>query len=298
MEVRHLEAFRAVIEHCSMTRAAAVLGVSQPAISGLIRRLEDEVGFSLFRRRHGQLEITPEAKLLHVEVCRALEGFDRIVSAARDIRRTGSGPLLVASHPSAGLSVLPRLGSSFLRERPGVTIRFLTQSSQLVKDMLPLQACDVGIAELPIGPAATDVRIFRFRCVCVLPAGHRLAERERLSPRDLSGEPLVSLFREHMTYRSVGHAFAEQGAERRIASEVEFFATACATVAAGGGFAIVDPLTAADFESRGIVVRPFEPTVIYAFAIFRPAHRVPSQLALEFIQAFIDYVSPFTEPEE
>ena len=34
---------------------------------------------------------------------------------------------------------------------------------------------DIGIAELPIGPAATDVRIFRFRCVCVLPAGHRLA---------------------------------------------------------------------------------------------------------------------------
>ncbi|MFX5752001.1 LysR family transcriptional regulator, partial [Acinetobacter baumannii] len=83
MDTRHLEAFRAVIETGSMTAAAALTGKSQPAVSTLITRLEDELGLAWFKRRKGKLEATPEAALFYEEARRALGALERTVAVAR-----------------------------------------------------------------------------------------------------------------------------------------------------------------------------------------------------------------------
>ena len=67
LSVRQIEAFRAVMLTRSMTRAAASLSISQPAVSRLIADLEYEIGFSLFRRRKGGLEPSADARALFAE---------------------------------------------------------------------------------------------------------------------------------------------------------------------------------------------------------------------------------------
>src|SRR4029077_15870220 len=72
MDVRLLEAFRAVVDHRSVTAAAGAMGVTQPAVSTQIARLEETIGFALFERSGGRLKPTPEGLLFYAEATRVL----------------------------------------------------------------------------------------------------------------------------------------------------------------------------------------------------------------------------------
>ena len=176
MDVRLLEAFRAVVDHRSVTNAAAAMGVTQPAVSAQIARLEQELGFSLFDRSNGRLKPTAEGMLFYAEADKALTGIDRLTQAAEQIRTAQTGRLVIASHPSAAISLLPGLVSAFLAERPGVLVRLLSRNSDVISRLLPTESYDIGIAELPIDETA--VRLIALpHALRGDPAGRARAER-------------------------------------------------------------------------------------------------------------------------
>ena len=150
MDVKLLEAFRAVVDHRSMTAAAGAMGVTQPAVSTQIARLEETVGFPLFERANGRLKPTAEGLLFYAEASRVLGEVDRLQTATAQIREGQSGRLVIASHPSAAISLLPDLVAQFLVERPGVSVRLISRHSDVVSQLLPSESFDIGIAELPI----------------------------------------------------------------------------------------------------------------------------------------------------
>ena len=284
MDVRLLEAFRAVVDQRSVTAAATVMGVTQPAVSAQIARLEQELGFALFERGNGRLTPTPEGLLFYAETNRALTGIDRLARAAEEIRTAQVGQLVIASHPSAAISLLPGLVSEFLVERPGAVVRLISRSSDVISRLLPTESYDVGIAELPIDEAAVRLTRFQMRCVAVLPAGHALARRKILTPALLSGLPVVALTRTLQTSVRVMKAFAEAGAEWSPVAEAEYFATVCGMVAANAGWSIVDPLSAETFKHLGLAVREFEPAITYQIGAFTAGEREPSILAQSFLE--------------
>jgi DNA-binding transcriptional LysR family regulator len=122
MDVRLLEAFRAVVDHRSVTAAAGAMGVTQPAVSTQIARLEEMVGFALFERSGGRLKPTSEGMLFYAEAMRVLGEFDRLQTTTAQIREGQAGRLTIASHPWAAISLLPKLVSEFLSERTGVSV--------------------------------------------------------------------------------------------------------------------------------------------------------------------------------
>lgn len=268
MELRLLETFRAVVDHRSATGAAAVLGLTQPAVSTQIARLEDAVGFPLFERIGGRLKPTPEGLLFYAEATKALSGFDRLTHAAEQIRSAATGRLVVASHPSAAIALLPSLVADFIRERPDVHVRLVTRSSDVVSRLLPSESFEIGIAEPPIDEVAYHVSRYRLRCVAVMAKGHPLAHRSRLSPRDLSGEPFVATWRATLTYQQTKEAFAAAGSDLNICAETEFFASACGIVAGGAGVTLVDPLSARTFGRDDVVIREFDPFIPYEICVF------------------------------
>jgi DNA-binding transcriptional LysR family regulator len=100
MDVRLLEAFRAVVDHRSMTHAAVAMGVTQPAVSAQIARLEQELDFALFDRGI-VLKPTPEGSLFYAEASKALSGIDRLTQAAQPIR----GPIVHALEPAISYDI-------------------------------------------------------------------------------------------------------------------------------------------------------------------------------------------------
>ena len=292
MDVRVLEAFRAVVDHRSVTSAAASLGLTQPAVSAQIARLEQELGFLLFDRGNGRLKPTPEGLLFYAEADKALNGIERLAQAAEQIRTAQMGRLVIAAHPSAPISLLPPLISGFLAERPGVLVRLVSRNSDVISRLLPTDSYDIGIAELPIDESAVRLTRYRLRCVAILPNSHPLAARKTLSPALLSGHPAVSLAPSLQTSVRLRTTFAEAGAELRAIAEAEYFASVCGLVASGAGWSIVDGLSAETFKHFGLVVRPFEPAIAYEIGAFSARDRDPSILTQAFLMRLSERLTP------
>jgi DNA-binding transcriptional LysR family regulator len=284
MDVKLLEAFRAVVDSRSVTAAAQALGITQPAVSGQIAKLEESVGFPLFERAGGRLKPTPEGMLFYTEASRVLGEFDRLASTTAQIREGQSGRLVIASHPAAAISILPPLIAAFVAERPGVSVRLVSRHSDVVSQLLPTEGYDIGIAELPVDE--TDVKVVRYqmRCVVILPPRHPLASRKLLTPALLSGQPMVAPARSPQMLGRVYGTFAGAAAQINAVVEAEFFASCCALVAAGTGWSLVDPLSAQSFSHLGLVTRQFEPAVVYEIGVFHRRDREPSVLAAAFLE--------------
>jgi len=293
MNMRQLECFRAVMVTGMMTRAADFLGITQPSVSNLIANLEYEIGFDLFKRSKGRLIPTPEAHYFYQDVDRTLGSIEQTAHTARQIRDRELGNLVIASYPGIAFDFLPRIVSSFIADKPNVRIKLLSRSSEVVRELVPTQQFDLAIAELPADHPAVQTEPLDFQCVCVLPAGHRLARKKIIKPQDVAGEPFISLFREHQTYFQIANAFANAGANWNVVAETQFFATACSFVSYGAGVAVVDPFTADKFKEQGLVVKAFDPKIEYRIGLLYPLDRVRSRLLEALVSSLKEKIKPF-----
>jgi DNA-binding transcriptional LysR family regulator len=165
-----LIAFRDVMETQSMTGAARLAGVTQPAISAQIARLEDTVRFELFERVGGRLKASDRGRQFYEEVRTALDSLERLEKVANGIRSGKSDEVTVASHPSASISILPDVIARLRTLQPDSQIRMINRTSERVRAVFEAGGADIGIAEGPINvmPGVTLKR-FRIDCCAILP---------------------------------------------------------------------------------------------------------------------------------
>jgi DNA-binding transcriptional LysR family regulator len=287
LDVRQLEALRAVIELRSVTRAAAALGVSQPAVSSLLARLERRVGFRLFTRVGRALHPTAEANVLCLEAGRALAAHEQLGRVAEQIREHRVGTLAIAAHPGPSIAWLPPVAAQFLRDRPGVTLSFISRRSQSIREMIPTRAFDLAFAEPPIEHPMAVVRRFRLGIVAVMAPGHHLAARRVLTPRLLDGQPVISMYPGHAAQVAATRAFEDAGARWLPVVSCDYYATALGLAAEGAGVAFVDAISAEAAARVGMVAaRPVSPGLSYEFAVFQPIGHVLSGLAAAFLDGF------------
>lgn len=279
---RQIEAFRTVIVTGGVTAAARALHISQPAVTRLIHDLQYTLGLTLFERRGTRLVPTNEALSLYREVERQFVGLERIESAARGLREGLAGSLRVAALPTFNVGFLPRLVGAYLKEKPGLEIAIYGSISSQVVDWVATGFCDLGFAQLPLDFPNIDVELLpAVPAVAVLPQGHRLAEKDVLEPADFIDEPFVSLEQTTQLRYRIDALFQIARVTRQTRVETPLSMIACALVASGAGVSIVDPYTAAEYSGRGIVVRPFRPTIVYDIGVIWAAGRLRSALALE-----------------
>ncbi len=278
----------------SVSRAASVLGISQPAVSALIVRLEKQVGITLFTRERRRLIPTAEARLLHSRVSGALAALGKITNAVHEIQQARSGILTIAAHPTASIAWLPPFLAQFQRLRPNMSVRLATRSSEVLR-ALP-EPFDVGISEPPVDLPDVDVHRFRLRCVAALPPGHPLCAERVITPRLLDGIPFIALARWQATYHEVGRTFDQADSRWNVVHECEFFATAISLVAGGLGVSLIEPVSARQEAALGrIEVREFSPAVRYDVVLFHPARPPLAILTSEFVEEFKTYMEPFAD---
>ena len=286
MNLRQLEAFRAVITSGSITHAAQNMHLSQPAVSKLIADLEHAIGFKLFIRTKGSaLTATPEAEFFFHEVERSFIGIEGLKRTASNIRNLATGNLHIASLPALSFNFLPRVISEYHKRHPGVSIRLYTYSSSTVRQWVANQQFDVGLATRAHEISGVSSTTFlRSVGACVLPPGHRLADHDVIEPADLSGEPFISLMSGDQTRRRIDRVFEDAGVERALVVETQYAMTVCSLVMQGVGCSIVNPAAAADFIAQGLIVRRFRPRIEFEYMLHTPSLRPLSQSALRFIE--------------
>ncbi|MGI4985194.1 MAG: LysR substrate-binding domain-containing protein [Janthinobacterium lividum] len=284
MNLKHIEAFRAVMVAGSMTAAARELFTSQPNVSRLITQLERDTGLLLFERRGVRLIPTSEGNAFFREVERAYVGLRGLTAAAEQIRNLGSGRLRIAAMPSAGMTLVPHAIKRFQDMHPGVTVSLHVNTSATVNHWTASQFCDLGLAVYTSETSACDIELLaQSSAVCVLPAAHRLAKRAWLKPEDFAGERFVSLCNGDGTRALMDDVFARAGVERVLAIEAQYTAICCEMVRCGMGVTLSHPIVARDFAGPDIAIRPFRPSIMFPIYLLFPPHQPRTRLSVEFI---------------
>ena len=193
IELRHLRYFVAVAEEASFTAAAHRVHVAQQALSTQIRQLEDAVGARLLDRTSKGTVLTPAGAVFLTTARETLDGVDRGVTAARNAARAVSGTLTVGLGSGCENETRTRLLGAFERAHPDVEIRLLpfdmTQPSAGLLD----HSTDVALLRPPVAVPSVELAVVRSEeRVFVLPAGHPLSAREKLSLADVAGMPFVT----------------------------------------------------------------------------------------------------------
>jgi len=287
LNLRQIEAFRAVFQTNSMTAAAELMGVTQPAVSRLIRDLEAETELPLFDRTRGRLIATDNAAALYREVERSYYGLERISRAATALHRRPTGSLRLAAAIAPSYYWLPELIAAFHSARSGVGISLNVLPSMEVLDVVSMQQYDLGLADVPANASGVDIEPLRgLEFVCVLPMGHRLLEKRILVPKDFAGEPVLMISPDSHQQHHIVNAFASERIELDVRFEASNSGPICALVAGGAGLSIVDPISARAFSGQGVQLRRFSPVVSYDLKLVFPANRPRSDQA----KAFADFV--------
>lgn len=267
--IRQIEAFNAVMKGGSVTKAAELLFVSQPAISKLIQQFESSCGFALFNRGQGRLLPTPEARRLFAETEKFMTGVERIENAARTIRTSELGDIAVAAFPALGTRVLPRLLAPFLRDRPDVRMTIITQNSPEISQSMQTRAADFGISLVPTQAPGINCRPYvEMKMFCALPSGHRLSGLPYIDLVDLDGERMIGMGRDDLSNRVIKDALSHAGARVEQIAEVQMSDTACVLVSEGFGFAITSALARMSWQGKGIKFLPIRPAPIMTMWIY------------------------------
>ena len=287
MRVTEIETFRALMASGSARKAAALLGVTQPAVSQSLKRLETEAGFQLFQRLRGRLVATPEARALLVEVERMFVGIGAIEHRLRSLREFGLDQLELACYPAFGLGFMPRCLKKLMAAakpgaRPQVSLQVL--SSKEVRERVVSGLADFGLLADEVSAEGLEATTFAsFPGVAVMKKGHPLARHKQVRPEQLAEVPFLALNPEDASRRRLEAALAEHGVSLSVSVHTPYAASVCEMALHGLGVGIVNPITALDYAERGLAVRKLSIDVTFSCLLAVPAGKVLSGTAKRFL---------------
>ncbi len=268
----------------SATRAAKVLGLSQPAVSMSLRRLEEQAGISLFLRSGGKLQPTQEASALFAEVQQHFVGMDVIEHRLRSLKQFGAGRVRIASFPGLGVGFLPRVLADLKQERERTLVSLQVMGSQDVRRSVLRGEVELGLVADDAPLHGVEHALFaRYFGMVALPAGHPLAECALITPQQIARYPFVALNPEDTVSLRLAAICRQAGVQLRTVIESAYTISLCEMVRSGIGIAIVNPITAFDFLHAGLVFRPFTQRLEFAALTVLPAGQAHSS----FIKAML-----------
>lgn len=255
VSTRQLQAFVALAEQRSFTRAAALCHLSQPAFSALIGQLEATLGLRLFDRSTRHVAPTPEGEAFEVSARRVLSEFEAALTGVSDQLARRRGRVSIALLPSLAAGWLPEILRAYRAEHPGVEIEVADVLSEPCVERVRNGQADFALAatradtpELRADPFCSD----DFHLVC--PVGHPLADLREVRPRDVAAYPFVHMARNSSVRQYLDAAL--HPLQMQTLMEVDQLATAMGMVRAGLGVSMMPALTLFHFAQPGVVTRP------------------------------------------
>jgi DNA-binding transcriptional LysR family regulator len=237
-DLRDIRYFAAVVEHGSLTRAAARLAVSQPTLTHAIARLEEELGGALWKRstnrRAGVLPTELGERVLE-RGSRALRELEALEQDAAGLRGLTAGTLRVGSVQSLAGTLLPRWVAQYLERYPAITLDLPLVSSESAPAALESGKLD---AALVVGPQPANAALKRLRCgeqelLAVVPARHPLAKRRQIPIAALAEEPFVLVPAGTFFAAAIEEVCRKAGFAPKVRTRIASISGLCALVRAG-----------------------------------------------------------------
>lgn len=224
MDLRTMRYILSIAEHGHMTRAAGALGVSQPALSAALAKLEEELGAALFHRTGRGVEPTDAGRVFLEHAANTLRAAEAGAAAVRELVGLETGSIRVGAGATAAGYLLPEAIRAVQREHPGLRFSIREAGSAAVAEGVISGELDLGIVTLPIEhPRGDDLMVVRRipdELRLIVPEGHRLSGKRSFQWEDLRGEPVVAFEAGSAVRRRIDEAAAAHGVALLVVMEL------------------------------------------------------------------------------
>lgn len=243
MELRSMRQMVEIAEFGHMTRAAESLGVSQPALSAAVRKLEAELGTELFHRTGLGVELT-EAGKVFVEHARAtIQASEQAREAVRSLVGLETGSIRVGAGATATGYLLPSAIHAVRDEYPGLRFSIREAGSSAVAEGVVSGELDLGIVTLPVvhprGGELMVVHEIEDELMLIVPSGHALDGRKSFRWSDLEGEAVVAFEAGSAVREVIDSSSSAHGVSLSVVMELRSIEAIVQMVRAGIGVGFV-----------------------------------------------------------
>jgi LysR family transcriptional regulator, hydrogen peroxide-inducible genes activator len=247
LTLRDLQYVVSVADHQHFGKAAASCNVSQPALSAQIRKIEDLLGVQLFERTNRRVATTPAGHMVAAQARVVLEEAAKIAYLTRLPQEPLSGSLRLGAIATVGPYLMPHLLAPLRKAYPKLDLFLQEGLTEQLLGQLKVGRLDAVIASDTFqDPSLHVVPLFYEPFVLAVPRGHALANKERLTRRDLQAEQMILL--------EDGHCLRDQTLDlcpaNRRGHIRQFYATSLETlrhlVATGSGYTLIPALAVRD----------------------------------------------------
>lgn len=255
MELNQLETFLAVAEEHSFSRAAVRLHRTQPAVSQVIRKLEEDVGETLFDRAARDGSLTASGVLLRDYALRLLALRREASSALGELKSLERGRLQLAANEYTCMYLLPAI-DAFRRESPNVSVAVHRMLASRIPDELNLRTFELGVVSFRPDPEQfRTIAVYGDSLDLIVSPQHPLARSKRVSITDLGSELFVAHNVASPLRRKVIETFQRYRTPLNMAIELPTIEAIKRFVAMGNGVALVPHLSVAGELETGVLVR-------------------------------------------
>jgi len=291
MNIEHLKTFREIARLGSFSEVARELGISQPAVSFQVQKLEQELGIRLIDRSQKTITLTKAGERL-LRFAEAVEGERvRLRGDLEQMREDISGDLLIGASTIPGEYLLPKMLAVFKQRHPAVKIQADISDSVTVINRVRDNTYEVGFCGIP--PEGKDLAFFKIagdEIIPIVAPGHPFANRDEVSPEELEGEALI--FREATsgTQRSLESLLGKGGIDiKKWAPQLVLGSTrsVIAAVSAEAGIGFVSSLAIKGSQVKSVRIKGLRLTRDF-YCVYRQ-ERVVSRL----LEVFIDFIKTY-----
>src|ERR1700735_4827401 len=272
MELTQLETFLAVAEERSFSRAALRLNRTQPAVSQVIRKLEESLGETLFDRAARDGSMTAAGTLLHDYALRLMALRREATSALGELKSLERGQLQLAANEYTCMYLLPAI-DAFRREFPHVNVTVHRTLASRIPEELNLRTFEIGVISYrPDSAHFRTIAVYGDSLALIVGPNHPLATAERVSINDLGEQDFIAHHVASPLRKRVIEAFQRYRTPLNMGIELPTIEAIKRFVAMGNGVALVPHLTVAhELETGELAAIPVAELDIKR--VLRLAHR-------------------------
>lgn len=290
MNPTHLLTFVIVARLKSITKAAELLHIGQPAVSGQLKLLQDFVGEPLYLRKTHKIELTPAGEGLLQYALRMEKNINQATNYVHNLKQINAGRLRIVATNTVASYYLPQLVVQLQTKNPGVQVSMETgDTAEIIGN---ISEFDLGFVEGPVNakslPSHYDVMHWQDdEIVLVLPASHLLAKQySETVPLDVFTSHQV-IWRETGSgaRKAIEKALLEAGIIAPVTIEVTGVSAVKEAVRAGLGIGFASSQALRN-EREGLVSRKISSTnsLIWHLNIIAPKQALQSRVSKAFIK--------------
>jgi DNA-binding transcriptional LysR family regulator len=290
MDIEDLELFRDVARTRSLSRGAALVGVSQSAASQRLHEMEKALGFTLLDRSTRPAGITPAGRKYLDFCCEVLRRKERLEAELDELRTRIEGSVRVASIYSVGLSDMERLRREFETRWPNASLEVEYLRPDKIYEAVVNGDADLGIVSYAEPARHLTAIPWRSEPMAVAVAvSNALAIHGTLDPSDLEGLDFIAFDPELPIRRAIDRFLREQRVEVKISMHFDNIQMVKEAVAVGAGVSIL-PWRAlrAEIELGRIAALPMRPEITRPLALLHRRRRKFNQATLRFLDLLME----------